>query len=1013
MEADAPMPVDSISSRKDDAARIACITVLILLLMPVAAASALNAPPTPQVERVPAPEWVKAHPLVVPDQIPMEEIQDGIYYLRLDWQIMAAVDRPVQYHTHFSEHIANETGLETASRITITFDPSYQVLNLHYLDLHRNGTIISKLAETDVRLLQREEGLESSLYDGRYTASLIISDLRVGDTLDIAYTITGDNPVFDDHFFYRLPVSWRFPVEQLDFMLHWPKERPLTQMSHKTPFVLARKDSNDHVIYSLSSKRLTPHRANSQTPSWYWAFGEIQLSEMSRWTDVVDWALPLYRDACPSHPIIADLADTIRQKATSDQARLAAALHFIQQEIRYLGIETGANSHRPSLAHETLDRKFGDCKDKSVAMIGLLAALDIEAQPVLVNTDIIKDPTAMLPTPQAFNHVIVRARMGSEWYYLDPTRTYQSEELGQVFQPDYGYALVIAPGQTELIKMPDSGHLVGIQLKEEFDLRETGKTGTPYTVTSAYRGLDTERVRRQIAEQGLQEIGNQYLDYYRKFYPGITSDSPMAVECYDSCHAFKTIEHYRIQDFWNEDSAAARKIAKFHANALYPYLKKPDQRRRTDPFAISYPVEIKQELLISLPETIDADEFHFTEENEFFISYATAELDRTRSTLRLAYHYRSLTDAVPAGQTESYIAAIDRVNKNLDYRLHDTGSNAASEIENWFQANLGRMLFGLLGLSLVYVLLEWMIDMRRARSDPALAYFPVSYAKFIILSVVTVGVYQYYWFYKQWDYVRRRDASSIMPFFRTFFMPLWFFALYRELRQDSLERFERSHLPGAPLIGLLLIVYIGLNILGYADTVVGFAEFISFFCLLPFVNYINYVNRHHQQAVADNSKFRPRHFILVTVMSFFLGYTFLATIHWIPSSGVITGNDLPSWTIRFMQRQGLVQSADDLIYFYCDAYWSNKDDGNGVTKKAVFSYWRDEATGRLIVRKADYTNIDNIRINSAESTYNNTTITIIPESGDEFMLYISTEDGMDKQVVNEIQRRITAHSIDS
>lgn len=960
----------------------------------------------PRVEQGPSPEWVITHPPLQPNHIPIEEIQDGTYFHDIDWQVMVKNEQPVKYYRYYREQIVNEAGLDTAAKINLTFDPSYQSLKLHQLNIHRDGTVIPKLDDAEIQLLRRETQLESMLYDGRYTATVVVSDLRVGDVIETAYTITGDNPIFNGRFSYRLPVSWGNPVGRLNFILHWPKDRHLFHKSNNTPFTFTKKESKDHVIYSLSGKRLKPYRANTQAPSWHHPYGEVFISEMQSWSDVIEWALPLYETAYKPDIQVADLARKIRQAHDSDHERLMAVLHHMQNKIRYLGIEAGVNSHRPSPPGETLTRRFGDCKDKSVAMIALLMALNIDARPVLVNTDIIRDPGLLLPSQKSFDHVIVRVSLGDEQYWLDPSRNYQGTELRQVFQPDYGYVLVIAPGNNGLTMMPDNIHLVGMDITEQFDLAGADKTRVAYTVSSAYWGLDAEKIRRQIAEQGLQELQNTYLDFYRKYYPHIRPQAPIEVKCLDTCNELKTIERYHVEQFWKDDGNGQRSMAEFYTNALYSHLKKPDQRERQDPYTISHPVDIKQSILVEILESMSVDAFNFSEENEFFIFYATASQGRPKSMMRLSYHYRSLTDSVPAAQIGTYMAAIDRVNKNLDYRLFDQETEQISEDENLRQANLILILIGLLVLAMAYIFVEWIVDIRKNRKDTELAYFPVSHVKFAILSMVTLGLYQFYWFYKQWVYVRDRDDSSIMPFFRAIFLPLWFYALYLELKKDSLERFGRSRLPGAPIIVLLLILLIAFNFLGYSNTIVGFAEYLSFLCLMPFANYVVYINRKSKQALAANSRFRPRHYILSTLMSFVLIYTFLSTIHWIPSANVVSGSDLPSWTIRFMQRQGLVDSADDLVYFYSDAYWSNKDDGNGVTKDSVFSYWRDEQTGNLKVHEVSYTDIVNIKINRGDSNFDNTTITVISSSGDEFILYLPKDDGMDQQVVNEIKRHI-------
>jgi hypothetical protein len=59
----------------------------------------------------------------------------------------------------------------------------------------------------------------------------------------------------------------------------------------------------------------------------------------------------------------------------------------------------------------------------------------------------------------------------------------------------------------------------------------------------------------------------------------------------------------------------------------------------------------------------------------------------------------------------------------------------------------------------------------------ALPFFPVSVGKLLIMSLCTFGIYQFFWFYKNWQHVRLRTGAEISPFWRTFF----FFVFARSL----------------------------------------------------------------------------------------------------------------------------------------------------------------------------------------------------------------------------------------
>ena len=78
--------------------------------------------------------------------------------------------------------------------------------------------------------------------------------------------------------------------------------------------------------------------------------------------------------------------------------------------------------------------------------ITLLKAIGIEAYPALVDTCDTKLLAEKLPAVYLFDHVIVTLELNGKRLWLDPTLSYQQGQLAQIFQPDYGYALVVKTG---------------------------------------------------------------------------------------------------------------------------------------------------------------------------------------------------------------------------------------------------------------------------------------------------------------------------------------------------------------------------------------------------------------------------------------------------------------------------------------------------------------------------------------------------------------------------------------
>jgi hypothetical protein len=64
-------------------------------------------------------------------------------------------------------------------------------------------------------------------------------------------------------------------------------------------------------------------------------------------------------------------------------------------------------------------------------------------------------------------------------------------------------------------------------------------------------------------------------------------------------------------------------------------------------------------------------------------------------------------------------------------------------------------------------------------------YFPVSPAKFVVMSLASFGIYGFYWFYRNWVLERAHTNEELSPFWRTFFAPLWIYSLLRRMREAA------------------------------------------------------------------------------------------------------------------------------------------------------------------------------------------------------------------------------------
>lgn len=616
----------------------------------------------------PLPDWVQRIPPAEPTKLPSQQVSHGVYYLLSDTQVRVDARDKVQFR-HIAAKALNERGVESVAHVEIRFDPSYQSLALHMLQVRRGDRVIAKLPTAQVKVLQRERELEYLIFDGSKTANIFLDDVRVGDIVEYAYSIRGSNPVFGNRHAGNFDLQGGVPLQHLHARLLWPVDRPIEL--HKRngapdPVVTERGAFRELVWQARDLEALL---VEEDAPAWFDPYRAVQWSEFKDWQSVARWAEPYYLTPTQLSPALRQEAERIAQAHAGAPERLLAVLRFVQREIRYLGVEIGPGSHAPSAPHQVLERRFGDCKDKSLLTMTLLRALGIEARAALVNTSLRRGIREFQPSPFAFNHVLVRATVGGRHYWIDPTRPPQPGDLDHIFQPDYEAALVIDPGTQALVEMTGGQRQFQRRVSTRYDASGGQDAPVHYTVTSVFQGPSAENMRSTLAAENREELQKRYLNYYARYHPALSVAEPMQVSENDTTNELTVTEHYSIPDFWKKSKDGKRLEAVIPVPEVDQYLVGPRQSIRTAPLALAHPVSLTHTTEVKLPGTgwkIEAEDERVDDPHFSFHRVRTEK----NSVMTLVDRFDSRVDNVSPVDTARYAAALERARKTVDLVLH-------------------------------------------------------------------------------------------------------------------------------------------------------------------------------------------------------------------------------------------------------------------------------------------------------------------------------------------------------
>ncbi len=388
----------------------------------------------PVVAHGPTPAWAKlSEPLPTPEDsggLAFVNAQDTLVHLDDDGQTQLVSQRLT---------LLNPQALQIGN-VGLTWNPAAGAPTVHALAIHRGDETIDILGKTDFEVLRREDQLETAVLDGLLTAVLRVPDLRVGDQLEFTYSVPSQDPTLKADSAGLLALAGTTLPGRYHLGLSWepgqkPQFRSTGDFSGETTQAANAVDiRTDNPPAIIAPKNAPPRYAWQRV---------LEYTDFSSFAQVSKRFAPLYAGAAalPANSPVRQEAARIAAAHQDPLDRAQAALELVQQQVRYIYVGLDGGNLMPAKADDTWQRRYGDCKGKTVLLLALLNELGIQAEPVLVRNDGSDDGfDARLPAPSLFDHVMVRAAIAGKHYWLDgtlPAVATASE------QPDFPYRWVL------------------------------------------------------------------------------------------------------------------------------------------------------------------------------------------------------------------------------------------------------------------------------------------------------------------------------------------------------------------------------------------------------------------------------------------------------------------------------------------------------------------------------------------------------------------------------------------
>ncbi|MFA5115067.1 MAG: DUF3857 domain-containing protein [Candidatus Omnitrophota bacterium] len=351
--------------------------------------------------------------------------QAGAMFLYCDENIEITPDNTQVSCLHYVIKILNERGKEDFSESHISYDSTYEKVQLEYARTIKPDGSVVEVGSRHIRDVSRY--LNFPLYSNARVYIISFPGVTEGAVIEYKVKILRNQLVNKNDFVTSYSLQADEPVVSAHFSVSIPKERPLKIKVINGPYNNFGADLAPEIeerkglrIYSWRFKNIPQIIPESNMPPEVEINPAILISTFDSWQDVYEWWFSLANDKINADDSIKDkVAELVRDKA-SPEDKIKAIYNFCTQKIRYVAVEYGQAGYEPHRAADIFRNKYGDCKDQAVLLVSMLREAGFASWLALLSTkdshNLNEDFPAIL-----FNHCIAAMPLQDKLVFMDPT----------------------------------------------------------------------------------------------------------------------------------------------------------------------------------------------------------------------------------------------------------------------------------------------------------------------------------------------------------------------------------------------------------------------------------------------------------------------------------------------------------------------------------------------------------------------------------------------------------------
>ena len=553
--------------------------------------------PSAAQERVtvgPAPDWVTVRPL---DETIDATVAGAQVVLLIDRQFRVLGN---ERHERIARCLKTGQAVQEAAQWRLDFDPATQRVLIHSIAVRRAGQCLEQADAGRLRFLQREENLDRFVVDGRVTVVLLVEDVRVGDILDVSYTVQTTPRLLRENFWMFTVVPAQVPLRAFHVSVRYPTSRPIKWKHSEDEFAPSFKKIEDESEWHWQLSEVRPREIELGVPSSHFVNPWFQVSDCESWAQVATGVCAAWTENF-DEPEFVEAANQIAAGATTTAECVNRALVFVQDEIRYLSLTSVLGGQIPASPGVVLRRRFGDCKDKAFLAVHLLRRLGVSARAVLVSSALRQTVDRMLPMPDAFDHVVVEYDLSGKRRWVDVTLPMQGGSALTRAVSDFRTGLPVSAGTTELERIASVTSLGDLHELRETFMIDTGGRPSGLKVMLKAAGAEADNLRREFLLEGEEAVTRKREQFYRQFFPDIRRIGALEWRDDRARNELVIADMFELRSATVPGREAQSCVFEYRAHLIQSVLGFSDTGARKQPFAVRYPCQVHHWIEVESP----------------------------------------------------------------------------------------------------------------------------------------------------------------------------------------------------------------------------------------------------------------------------------------------------------------------------------------------------------------------------------------------------------------------------